>query len=128
MVATPASPQLPPAAGAFSDGLSAVSSGRVGGLIDPVFEQRERDLPRPHAHADPVSLPLQHGDRVAFSVRHLEVRSPPPAIATGGSATGSMTGRRPSRAMPTPCGTRSPNRSSRGPTAASAAVGSVLSA
>jgi glyoxylase-like metal-dependent hydrolase (beta-lactamase superfamily II)/rhodanese-related sulfurtransferase len=100
--------------GSFTYLLADVASGK-GVLIDPVFEQHERDLSLirelgislvacldTHAHADHVTgswlmhqatesaiglaaaaraenvtLPLQHGDRVAFGARHLEVRSTP---------------------------------------------------
>jgi glyoxylase-like metal-dependent hydrolase (beta-lactamase superfamily II)/rhodanese-related sulfurtransferase len=100
--------------GSFTYLLADVASGK-GVLIDPVFEQHERDLSLirelgislvacldTHAHADHVTgswlmhqatgsaiglaaaaraenvtLPLQHGDRVAFGERHLEVRSTP---------------------------------------------------
>ena len=100
--------------GTFTYLLADVAS-RQGVLIDPVFEQHERDLSLirelgielvacldTHAHADHVtgswlmqeatgsaiglaaavgaanvSLPLQHGDRVPFGARHLEVRSTP---------------------------------------------------
>jgi glyoxylase-like metal-dependent hydrolase (beta-lactamase superfamily II)/rhodanese-related sulfurtransferase len=100
--------------GTFTYLLADVPSGK-GVLIDPVFEQHERDLSLirelgislvacldTHAHADHVTgswlmhqatgsaiglaaaaraenvtLPLQHGDRVAFGERHLEVRSTP---------------------------------------------------
>ncbi len=102
------------ATGTFTYLLADVSSGE-GALIDPVFEQHNRDLSLlqelgirlvacldTHAHADHVtgswliheatgcaiglaaaaraenvSLPLQHGDRVAFGSRHLDVRSTP---------------------------------------------------
>jgi len=100
--------------GSFTYLLADVASGK-GVLIDPVFEQHERDLSLirelgislvacldTHAHADHVTgswlmhqatgsaiglaaaaraenvtLPLQHGDCVAFGERHLEVRSTP---------------------------------------------------
>jgi glyoxylase-like metal-dependent hydrolase (beta-lactamase superfamily II)/rhodanese-related sulfurtransferase len=100
--------------GTFTYLLADVASGE-GVLIDPVFEQHERDLSLirelgidlvacldTHAHADHVTgswlmqqatgsaiglaaaaraenvtLPLQHGDRVSFGSRHLEVRSTP---------------------------------------------------
>jgi glyoxylase-like metal-dependent hydrolase (beta-lactamase superfamily II)/rhodanese-related sulfurtransferase len=100
--------------GTFTYLLADVPSGK-GVLIDPVFEQHERDLSLirelgislvacldTHAHADHVTgswlmhqatgsaiglaaaaraenvtLPLQHGDCVAFGERHLEVRSTP---------------------------------------------------
>jgi glyoxylase-like metal-dependent hydrolase (beta-lactamase superfamily II)/rhodanese-related sulfurtransferase len=129
MVATSASPLLLAAAGGggllfrqlfdaptgtFTYLLADVPSG-VGVLIDPVFEQHERDLSLirelgialvasidTHAHADHVTgswlmheatgcaialaaaaraenvtQPLQHGDRISFGGRHLEVRSTP---------------------------------------------------
>ena len=129
MVATSASPLLRAAAGGgallfrqlfdaptgtFTYLLADVPSG-VGVLIDPVFEQHERDLSLirelgialvasidTHAHADHVTgswlmheatgcvialsaaaraendtQPLQHGDRLSFGGRHLEVRSTP---------------------------------------------------
>ena len=129
MVATSASPLLQAAArsgtlhfrqlfdaptGTFAYLLADVPSG-VGVLIDPVFEQHERDLSLirelgivlvasidTHAHADHVTgswlmheatgcvialsaaaraenvtQPLQHGDRLSFGGRHLEVRSTP---------------------------------------------------
>jgi len=100
--------------GTFTYLLADVASGE-GVLIDPVFEQHERDLSLirelgisllacldTHAHADHVTgswlmqqstgsaialaagaraenvtLPLQHGDRVSFGGRSLEVRSTP---------------------------------------------------
>jgi glyoxylase-like metal-dependent hydrolase (beta-lactamase superfamily II)/rhodanese-related sulfurtransferase len=100
--------------GTFTYLLADVPSG-VGVLIDPVFEQHERDLSLirelgialvasidTHAHADHVtgswlmheatgcaialaaaaraenvSQPLQHGDRISFGGRHLDVRSTP---------------------------------------------------
>jgi glyoxylase-like metal-dependent hydrolase (beta-lactamase superfamily II)/rhodanese-related sulfurtransferase len=102
------------ATGTFSYLLADVASSE-GVLIDPVFEQHERDLSLvrelgirlvacldTHVHADHVtgswlmhqatgsaiglaavaradhvSLPLQHGDRVGFGGRFLEVRSTP---------------------------------------------------
>ena len=129
MVATSASPLLLAAAGGgallfrqlfdaptgtFTYLLADVPSGE-GVLIDPVFEQHERDLSLirelgialvasidTHAHADHVTgswlmheatgcaialaaaaraenvtQPLQHGDRLSFGGRHLEVRSTP---------------------------------------------------
>ena len=129
MAVAPASPLLAAAAGgaplllrqlfdaptgSFTYLLADVACG-AGVLIDPVFEQHDRDLALiqeldirlvacldTHAHADHVtgswllhqatgaaiglaaavradnvSLPLQHGDRVAFGSRHLEVRSTP---------------------------------------------------
>ena len=129
MVATSASPLLRAAAGGgallfrqlfdaptgtFTYLLADVPSGE-GVLIDPVFEQHERDLSLirelgivlvasidTHAHADHVTgswlmheatgcvialaaaaraenvtQPLQHGDRLSFGDRHLEVRSTP---------------------------------------------------
>ena len=129
MIATSASPLLLAAAGGgallfrqlfdaptgtFTYLLADVSSGE-GVLIDPVFEQHERDLSLirelgivlaasidTHAHADHVTgswlmheatgcvialaaaaraenvtQPLQHGDRLSFGDRHLEVRSTP---------------------------------------------------
>ena len=129
MVATSASPLLQAAAGGgallfrqlfdaptgtFTYLLADVPSGE-GVLIDPVFEQHERDLSLirelgivlvasidTHAHADHVTgswlmheatgcvialaaaaraenvtQPLQHGDRLSFGDRHLEVRSTP---------------------------------------------------
>ena len=100
--------------GTFTYLLVDVPSGQ-GLLIDPVFEQHDRDLSLirelgialvasldTHAHADHVtgswlmhastgcaiglaaaaraenvSKPLQHGDRVCFGGRHVEVRSTP---------------------------------------------------
>ena len=100
--------------GTFTYLLADVPSGK-GVLIDPVFEQHERDLSLirelgiallasidTHVHADHVTgswlmhevtgcaialaaaaraenvtQPLQHGDRVSFGGRHLEVRSTP---------------------------------------------------
>jgi len=102
------------ATGTFTYLLADGASGQ-GVLIDPVFEQHERDLALirelgialvasidTHAHADHVTgswlmrratgcaiglaaaaraenvtLPLHHGDRLAFGARHLEVRSTP---------------------------------------------------
>ena len=102
------------ATGTFTYLLADGASGE-GVLIDPVFEQHERDLSLlrelevrlvacldTHAHADHVTgswlmhqatgsaiglaaaaraenvtLPLAHGDRVAFGNRHLAVRSTP---------------------------------------------------
>ena len=100
--------------GTFTYLLADVATGE-GVLIDPVFEQHERDLSLirelglrlvacldTHAHADHVTgswlmhqatgsaiglaavvradhvnLPLEHGDRVRFGARALEVRSTP---------------------------------------------------
>jgi sulfur dioxygenase len=102
------------ATGSFTYLLADVASGE-GLLIDPVFEQHDRDLSLlrelgvrlvasldTHAHADHVTgswlmhratgaaiglaaaagaenvtLPLEHGDRVSFGGRHLQVRSTP---------------------------------------------------
>ena len=102
------------ATGTFTYLLAEVSSGQ-GVLIDPVFEQHERDLSLirelgieltasidTHAHADHVTgswlmhqatgcaiglaaavgaenvtMPLRHGDQIAFGSRHLTVRSTP---------------------------------------------------
>ena len=100
--------------GTFTYLLADVAS-RQGVLIDPVFEQHDRDLSLireldiqlmasidTHAHADHVTgswlmhdatgcviamaavaraehvgRPLEHGDRIGFGARHLEVRSTP---------------------------------------------------
>lgn len=100
--------------GTYTYLLADVTSGE-GVIIDPVFEQHDRDLSfirelgiqlvaslDTHAHADHVTgswlmqqatgcaiglaqsaraqnvtLPLEHGDHVAFGSRHLQVRSTP---------------------------------------------------
>ena len=100
--------------GTYTYLLADVTSGE-GVIIDPVFEQHDRDLSLirelgiqlvasldTHAHADHVTgswlmqqatgcaiglaqsaraqnvtLPLEHGDHVAFGSRHLQVRSTP---------------------------------------------------
>ena len=67
--------------GTFTYLLADVPSSE-GLLIDPVFEQHERDLSLIRELgiqlvACRISQPLHHGDRVAFGSRHVEVRSTP---------------------------------------------------
>lgn len=156
--------------GTYTYLLADVTSGE-GVIIDPVFEQHDRDLSfirelgiqlvaslDTHAHADHVTgswlmqqatgcaiglalsaraqnvtLPLKHGDHVAFGSRHLQVRSTPghtdgcvtyvlddqSAAFTGDALLVRGCGRCDfQQGDPTPSGAPSPSRSSACPTAA----------